>query len=228
MKKVVKTLIATFLFIFLTFQLNAQNSFSGQIVYKITYEGLGLNESMKSMLPGEMVFTLKENKSKSVLKTAMGDQTTIFDGNTKSVINLIDIMGKKVAIRKNTDELELGRKKYNDLKITFSEETKEIAGYKCKKAMVLVNAAAFNGPNTFTVFYTEELGNIGINYSDELFNQIHGVMLQYEINTRGLLMKFLATEVSKKDIDDDEFSIPSDYKETTQDALNKMFGNGMI
>ena len=203
----------------------AQKLFQGRIFYELSYEGAGLNESIKSMLPKEMTLSLKNNKSRSELKTGMGDQITIFDGESKSVINLLDIMGQKVAIKKSTEEIDRERNKYTDLKITLSKETKQIAGYNCKKALIEVNSADFNGKQNFTVFYTDELGNKGVNYSDPLFNKIEGVMLQYELNARGLLMKFMATEVKTEALSDDEFSVPGNYKEMTQDELKKMFGN---
>ena len=205
---------------------NAQKAFEGQIIYEISYEGEGLNEQMKSMLPDEMTFMLKDNNSRSELKTGMGNQVTIFKGDTKTAISLMDFMGQKVAIKKTIDELNLDRKKYNDLKVILGKETKEIAGYQCKKATIEVNSVDFNGLSTFTVYYTEQLGNIGINYSDPLFNQINGVMLEYEIKARGLLMKFSATKVNPQKIPEDAFTIPGDYKEMTQDELKKLFGGG--
>lgn len=204
---------------------NAQNNFEGQIKYKITYEGADLNESIKMMLPDEMTFILKKDKSRSELKTGMGDQITIFDGNSKTALNLMNIMGQKIAIRKSVDEINLDRKKYPDLKVVFGDETKTIGGYLCKKASIEVNAADFDGQSTFSVYYTEELGNTIINYSDPLFNQIKGVMLEYEIKARGLLMRFTASEIKAMNISDEMFSIPDDYKEMTQDELKKIFGN---
>ncbi len=202
----------------------SQKMFQGQIRYAISYEGMGLNESMKAMLPDEMVFFLKNNKSKSELKTGMGDQITIFDGNNKTSISLMDFAGRKVAVKKSVDEINLERKKYNDIKVIFEEETKVIEGYLCKKVTIEVNAADFNGENAFTVFYTDELGNTGINYGDPLFNQIDGVMLEYEIKARGLLMRFSATEIKEEALADEIFSIPADYKEMTKDELKKLFG----
>lgn len=203
----------------------AQKTFQGQIKYTITYEGMELDESTKSFLPGEMTFFLKENKSRSELKTGMGDQVTIFNGDSKTSINLMNIMDRKIAIKKTTEEIKLERKRYHDLKVVYSNETKEIAGHLCNKAVIEVNAADFNGASSFTVFYTDELGNPGINYSDALFNQIKGVMLEYEIIARGLLMRFSASEINKETISDDLFTVPSDYKEMTRDELKRLFGS---
>ena len=225
MKKLIQTLLLILLAISASFTSNAQKGFVGHVLYQIDYDGLGENAAMKSMLPSEMTLTLKDNKSRSELKTGMGNQITIFNKESKTVVNLLDIMGQKVAIKKSVGEVELERAKYSDLKVTISDETKNIAGYDCKKALIEVNAEDFGGLTTFTVFYTEELGNLGINYSDPLFNKINGVMLQYEISTRGLLMKFSASEVKAEDVPDNAFAIPSDYKEMTQDELKKMFGS---
>jgi GLPGLI family protein len=225
MKTLSKSRIVLFIVLCCSIGLNAQKEFEGQIKYAITYEGMGLNESMKSILPEEMIFILKENKSRSELITGMGDQINIFDGNTKTSINLMDIIGQKIAIRKTIKDLDLDRKKYQELKVDFKDETKEIAGYACKKATIKVNATDFNGESSFNVYYTEDLGNTGINYGDPLFNQINGVMLEYEIKARGLMMRFSASEIKSEAISDDTFSIPEDYKEMTRDELKRLFGN---
>jgi GLPGLI family protein len=225
MKTFLKLSISFCLFLILSSNVLAQNSFSGQIIYNLSYDGLEINDAMKAMLPEEMTLTLKQNKSKTEIKTGMGDQISIFDGNTKSSVSLINMMGQKVAIRKSLDEVNLDRNKYPDLKVTLIDETKEIAGYECSKAVIEVNAADFDGLSTFIVFYTEELGNMGINYSDPLFGKIKGVMLEYEIKTRGLLMKFKASEINKSEVSDDDFLIPEDYKEMSAEELKKMFGN---
>ncbi|MBU1012907.1 MAG: DUF4412 domain-containing protein [Bacteroidetes bacterium] len=225
MKKIFQTLLLFILAISASFTGNAQKGFAGHILYQIDYDGLGENAAMKSMLPSEMKFILKNNKSRSELKTGMGNQITIFDSESKTIVNLLNIMGQKVAIKKSLGEIELERTKYSNLRVSISDETKNIAGYNCKKALIEVNAEDFGGLTTFTVFYTEELGNTGINYSDPLFNKINGVMLQYEVSTRGLLMKFSASEVKTEDVPDSAFAIPSDYKEMTQDELKKMFGS---
>jgi len=225
MKKFYQTFLLIILSIAASLTSNAQKNFAGHILYQIDYDGLGENAAMKSMLPSEMKFILKNNKSRSELKTGMGDQITIFDSDAKTVVNLLDIMGQKVAIKKSVGEIERERTKYSKLKVSISDEIKNIAGYNCKKALIEVDAEDFGGLTTFTVFYTEDLGNMGINYSDPLFNKINGVMLQYEISTRGLLMKFSASEVKAEDVPENAFAIPSDYKETTQDELKKMFGS---
>ncbi len=225
MKTLSKSTIVLFIVLLCSVGLNAQKAFEGQIKYAITYEGIGLNESMKSILPIEMTFTLSENKSRSELKTGMGDQINIFDGNTKTSINLMDVMGKKVAIKKASEELNLDRKKYSDLKVILNDETKEIVGYNCKKATIEVNSADFNGESSFIVYYTEDLGNTAINYGDPLFNQINGVMLEYEIKARGLMMRFSATEIKSETVSDDAFLIPTDYIEMSRDELKRLFSN---
>lgn len=216
-------LIASF-GLLLNFNSISQNSFSGTIFYEITFEGLELDSELKSILPSEMIVILKDNKSKSILPTTMGDQITIFNGESKTLVNLIDILGQKIAIKKSREEIEIERNKYKNLVINWSTETKEIAGYLCKKAEVEVNADDFNGLSKFNIFYTDELGNLDINFSDALFNKINGVMLQYEINAKGLMMKFSATQIIASEISDEEFKIPVAYKEMTKDELNNLLG----
>lgn len=225
MKSIYKFFLIAGLGLLLNSNLIAQDSFSGIITYQIKFDGLELDAELKSALPSEMIVILKDKKSKSILPTMMGDQITIYNGESKTLVNLIEIMGQKIAINKSSKEIEIERNKYKNLIINLSTETKEIAGYLCKKAEVEVNAADFDGLSKFSIFYTEELGNLGINYSDALFNKIKGVMLQYEIKTKGLMMKFSAIDIKATEISDEEFKIPAEYKEMTKEELNNLFGD---
>ncbi|MCK4408353.1 MAG: hypothetical protein KAV44_11800, partial [Bacteroidales bacterium] len=63
-----------------------------------------------------------------------------------------------------------------------------------------------------------------LNSGQALYSEIDGVLLEYEIDAKGMAMKFEATSVEKKNVSDKEFDIPEDYKITTKDELESMFG----
>ena len=167
----------------------AGKDFNGIISYKITYEQEGMSEQMLAMLPSTMTVIIKGDKSKTTMNTPMGNQTSIFDGSKMLAINLLDMMGQKFAIRQSLEEIEEERTKYSNVIINYLEETKEIAGYSCKMANVTVNHPDFNGKATLVVYYTDELGDKSLNYSEALFNEIDGVKLKYAVFARILKIK---------------------------------------
>ena len=64
---------------------------------------------------------------------------TITDYTEKSSVSLINMMGQKYAIKQTTAEIEKENTAAGTTTVELSDETKVIAGYTCKKAVVTVN-----------------------------------------------------------------------------------------
>ena len=61
--------------------------------------------------------------------------TTIFDANTGSGVILREVSGQKLLIRMNPDNWTERNRMYDGICIRIRAETREIAGYKCIKAV---------------------------------------------------------------------------------------------
>ncbi|MDZ7740233.1 MAG: hypothetical protein U5Q03_00275 [Bacteroidota bacterium] len=197
--------------------------FNGIITYKISFPDSDFDAQTMSMLPKVATVMVKDNMMKTSITMGMGTQTSIVDGNTKTTVSLIDMMGQKYAVRTTEEENFEELEKY-ETSVEETGETREIAGHDCKKVIVHVKNKETEDETDITVFYTDkyEIGNI---YSDKaMFEKINGLMLQYEIDTKGMKMVFTATDVKKKKVSDDEFEIPEGYTETTQEELRRNFG----
>lgn len=206
------------------FSLTAQNSFKGEVIYHISYEGEAVTEEVLSILPNQMNLVIKGVKSRATMKTPMGDQVTIIDKSKQIVINLLDIMGRKFAVQQTLEEIKLGQNSYPELEVEFTNETLEIAGYVCKKAVIHVDHDDFGGKVSFVAYYCEELEADGLNFPDPLFCKITPLLLQFETEARGLLMRFTATSVEKKKIAESHFKIPKEYQLTTKEEMKKSLG----
>ena len=228
MKKSIQIILiaSALIFVFTNQSFAGKKPFKGVITYKIAYSGLELDDATKAMLPKILTVMIKGNMSKTSINTVMGMQTTIYNGNDKTSVSLIDmkeIMGQKYAIQTSTEEINKEIEEQNQPTVKYPDETKEIAGYVCKKAEVTV-IDDYGSETTFTVFYTNELGGKALNSGQALYSEIDGVMLEYEIDSGGMTMKFTAISVKKKNISDKEFTIPDEYKTITKDELKGMFG----
>ncbi|HBX49643.1 MAG: hypothetical protein A2275_11425 [Bacteroidetes bacterium RIFOXYA12_FULL_35_11] len=207
-----------FAIVLLTFTLSfsfAQKSYV--IKYEMVYDAPGLDAAMKAQLPSEMTMYIKGNKMMQESKSSMGTQSAIYDGDTKSSIVLIDMMGQQLAIKVGKEEIEKQLTEMPKVTVDLFDETKKIAGYTCKKAEIT------EGDNTFTVFYTSDLGVSDINWATE-FKDIKGVMMEYSTSQQEMTVKFTAKEVKEQKIKDKQFTIPSGYKELTPEEAKKMFG----
>lgn len=201
--------------------------FKGVITYKITFPGMDIDPSMAAMMPKVATLAIRGDLSKFEISMGqMGKQMSIVNGTEKTVTTCMDMMGQKFFYVQDEEAIneELGDVENVDFQI--KDETKEIAGYECKKAQVTIN----NDGNEmmFTIYFTEEIGTSRMNFNNPYFKDVPGAMLEFEIDTGGgQRMKMEAVSVDKKNVADSEFEVPEGYEEKTQKELEQMFGGGM-
>lgn len=194
--------------------------FKGVITYKITISGSGVNDEMKNMMPKTMVMSIKGNKARSEMVMPMGKTVNITDGDAKTSITLMDMMGQKIAIKSTTDEINKEVADAPKANVNVTGETKDICGYTCKKAII-----TFEGEDTeIIVYFTEELGGSALNFDNPQFKDINGVMLEFEMPNDSFTMQFTATGIEKKNVEDSEFTIPDGYTIKTREEMQGMFG----
>lgn len=196
--------------------------FEGIITYKITYPDSKFTESQLAMFPKVMTVMVKGSKSKTEMSTGMGNQTEINDYTEKTKTALLDMMGQKYAIKETAAEIQKDMEKEPTAKVEVTNETRTIAGYVCKKALV---TAEQDGKKTvFEVWFTDEIGSKDANFDNALYKEIDGVLMEFMMKTPQLTMKFTVSSVEKKSVSAKEFEIPADYKLTTKEELKSKFG----
>jgi GLPGLI family protein len=199
--------------------------FSGVITYKISYPGMEIDASMAAMMPKMATLSIKENMSKFEISMGqMGKQIQIIDGEAKTVTTVMDMMGQKFYYVESEDEI-MAEEGSGDVKVDIKDETKEIAGYECTKAVVTVTESGEE--MMFTVFFTEEIGSSSLNIDNPYFKEIPGAMLEFEIDTGAGTMKMEALSIDKKKLSDADFEVPEGYEKKTSAEIKQMFGGGM-
>ncbi len=223
--KLIKTAFLLLLAVSFSVAVNAQakgGSFKGTITYKITYPESNLDASQLTAMPQFMTLTLSGNKSKAEMSMAMMDQILLMDSDAKTTVILVNINGQKVALKpKKAGEKPSGKEPV----VEPAGETKEIAGYVCKKANIHYGDEKSKA-DPMSVYYSEELGNNKIFFDNEYRNLV-GIPLEFKYKMQGMNMLLTATKVEPGKVKDREFEIPSDYKESTPEELRRMFGGGM-
>ena len=155
---------ASLLFFFIAFLIAGTNTYAGKkpfqgiITYKITYPNSSFDATVMSQLPAALNVFYGKDKVKTSMKMASGAQEQITNLEDHSSTALIDIMGQKYAIHSTREEIE---KEMEDVEtnVEYLDETKEIGGYECKKALVKVKTKKTGDEYTATVYVTEELEN---------------------------------------------------------------------
>jgi GLPGLI family protein len=225
MKKIIMKCTLTFIFLFfVSAVLLAGKPFDGVITYKISYPDSKYTEAQLNMFPKIMTVSVKGSKARTEMNVGGGTTVAILDYVAKTKVALINMMGQKFAIKQTKQEIEKENAEQPKGIVNVTNETKNIAGYNCKKAIVTSEEDGVK--TTFEVWFTEELGGRDANFNNSLYKDINGVMLEFMIKTPQITMKLSAISVEKKAVPAKDFEIPADYTLTTQEELKSKFGGG--
>lgn len=216
-----KILLLSSVFLFLSFGLKAQNKVlleGFSVIYGVNVNTPGMNETIKSMMPKEMVITYKGDMVRTEMVTPMTTSITIIDTKKNKGTTLMEMFGNKIAMDL-TDQLKSGQDiKASNVDIEITKETKMIAGYKCTKAITRVKDSA----EPIVVYFTEELPMVK-NQLTSSFSGINGCLLEFSTNQGGMALKMTAKTVSFGDISDNKFIVPEGYQKMDAKDLQNMF-----
>lgn len=211
---------------------------------------------------------IKNDLVKTVINSEMGRTSTIRDNAQKKTTTLMEMMGNKTGFYATDAEMEEGRKRMDSMMqsrnpsgenrnstpasvdINYTEETKKIAGYDCKKAFVITtrttNTISQDGVlgtkttrDTAVVWFCPDIKIQGLtntggagggfamftNSSLGGLDKLSGFPLQYEMNMRRgrkMVVEVIKLETDKE-IKDKEFEVPKDFE---LKAMKDMQGPG--
>jgi hypothetical protein len=205
-----------------------------------------IRRSMMDAGETKSVTYYKGDMVKTVVENDMGRNTTIRDNSMRKTTTLMEIMGNKRGFYATDDEQEEMRKKMDSMmrangdaqappaqaqplvEVFYREESQKVAGYVCKKAVVVYSRS--NGSTDSTVaWYNTEVMIKGLHYTggpgggfmsirrsngQEGFDKIEGFIMQYESNMgRGRKMTVTVTKLDiQKEVKDKEFEISKDFE----------------
>ena len=158
--------------------------------------------------------------SRTEISMGMGKNITIYNAEYNSAVSLIDMMGQKLAIKMTPEDLDKEAAETGDVEVVHLDETKDILGYSCKKALVKVKDSG----DEFEVYYTEELSTGIENHGNPMFKDIKGMMMEFVMEQNGMKMHFLAVSVDKKKVSKKDFEVPEGYEEITEEEMQSRFG----
>ncbi len=219
-----------FLILFL-FSVNlsiAQNLLKeGKLFYEISYQNLPLNmKRNEHLLPHEASFYFKDNRTRMEMGLAgMGKNTTIYNGNTKETIVLLNIFSKKLALKKSDSEMVAFKKELvpDSLQLSFRvnilEDYKKIAGYNCQKAQVIRQTLYDTTSND--CWFTKEIPPYNTQ-TEEGLKEIPGFLMQYSSNNNGVIMQLTVKMVSPLPMEDKLFEIPTTYQVVTDAEFKRL------
>lgn len=219
-----KKLILSAAIVFMAFgAANAQVK-EGSVTYEVVMDGLPPEQA--AMMGGmEMVMTFKNGKSRSELSSAFFTNISINDG--KKTTTLMDQMGQKFYYETTEEDMNKNASKNEDAKIEYKDETKKVAGYDCKKA--IIKSKDEKGEESITnVWYTEQIPVTGQGSGKggaSAFKKLKGAPLEFDMAQGPYKMKFTATTVSTAAVSDSKFVVNTDgYVKKSIEDIKKMGG----
>lgn len=223
-----KKILFSFALLLVSFTMNYAQITEGHVKYKIEVSTENPDmEMVVGMMQGSTLdIYFKEKMTRAEMKMgSMMNITTISDEKSGEILMLMSGMIGKKAISTSTEELQgETQAEKPTYEVELVDETKEIAGYTCKKAILTDEDG-----NENVFWYTEEIevSKKGQNYLNE---NVPGYPMQYEINNNGFVMGMTVTEIkeelSKAELKLFNMDIPDGYTEMTMEELQQM-GMGM-
>lgn len=215
------------LFILQTNVSNAQLE-QGHIGYDVEMSSDDPDMAMAVMMfsGSKMNLYFAEKKARTDLDMGtMLSMTTIVDSESSEILILMGGMLGNKAILTNSEEMEADEESIEEPTVTLTKETKEIAGYECKKA-IITDADG----NEMEYWYTEEISTVTTEKNSAV-SKLPGLALQYTVDREGMLMSFTAsvveTTLDEETIDAKlSLEIPEGYEELTYEEFTSM-GAGM-
>jgi len=194
----------------------------GTIEYKLEYLDDANEKPIISLLPTEMKIQFKKGYYIQSVEGWMGifRMAGVNDVNAKKKSALLKIMNKKYLYQVDGNSDGFGFNPMKDKKIELTEETKEIAGYKCKKANI--TWSDYN----FVIYYTNEIKIDEPNWNNP-FPEIDGVLLEYQYEMFDIKTKVTATAVTKEEISEEVFEIPAGYKNVSKKEMEDVINDLM-
>lgn len=197
----------------------------GHIIYDIQLESDQPEvQAQIGMLAGSTLEVFYQDaKSKTV--SSMGSlitTTTISDADTGETLLLMSGMMGKLASKSNANDEE-EKEEEPEITVELMDETKEILGYTCKKAILTSEDGT-----EMEYWYTEELER-GTIKAQGFSDKIPGVPLAFTVATPQMKMVYTAKEVStkiKKAKKVFDMEIPEGYAEKTKEEMKNMMGGG--
>ncbi len=142
------------------------------VVYAISITGMqnpnnGLKNAVKT-------FYIKGLQTRVDIASPAFNQSIIYDGNTGTAVILKEVGADKYISTYDAAKWKEANKKYEDISLSFTDQTKTILGFKCKNAV-----ARLKNGTSFSIFYATDIIP-SLSENPFQFKNIPGFVLEYE------------------------------------------------
>jgi GLPGLI family protein len=145
---------------------------------------------------------IKGNKSRTEMVSSLGTQATIIDAAKNNIAILKEFGEQKYLIQLTPANWKEANQKNDNVEFTYSEETKNILGYKCNKAI-----GKLPDGTTFVVWYTTDL--VPENKDFQYVNRtLPGLAMEYESNLGNFKLTYTVSKINLSPVPAAKFDLP--------------------
>ncbi len=191
----------------------------GYIEYSISYDQTTPLKIDADLLPKVMLIKFYDNSILNKVEAFSGSVslTYIINKELQKNITLVKLMNKKLYYEETIIEgkFPLSYNEMPGIEITKTDKTLNINGFHCNHAIGTLQDSTHY---TFDIYYTKEIIIDNPN-ANTPFEAIDGIMLKFDVKLFNRLMSLSATKIKRTDISFEEFMIPPDYEQVTEETI---------
>jgi hypothetical protein len=201
-----------------------RNICSGVIEYNITYLNQDLDRKTRDLLPRKMKLVFDERKAANSIDGFLGFYKlhAYTDFHSRKCSTLLKVFDKQYLFKGKRDEQMCCFDTMEDMEITETPDTKIIAGFNCKKAIIHLPSSQ----ETFAIYYTEEIKLRHPN-STNPYRKIKGVLMEFELDLLYLRMRFVAEKFHNSDEVVLQNTLPDQVKVVSRDQMTQILNKLM-
>lgn len=171
--------------------------------------------------PSKMTFRFKDSKCRGEISAGMGFLNTVLitNPNDKTLIQLVRLFQTKYAHVYELDEVQKENSIMPEYTLKLTDETKSIAGYKCKRAIFDFKDEKHAD---YDVYFTNDIEIETPNWASP-FHEIDGVLMEYQVSKYGMDLRFTAKSVIHSKVESSLFEISEDYKIVKAEDIENLF-----
>lgn len=194
---------------------------TGHVSYKIDVASEDPESAMAVAMFANSTMDLYFDEDISRVDLDMGGLmsiATVSNAESGEVLILLGGMMGNMGVITSLEEMGTDEDDSDEnITVTLLKETKTIAGYKCKKALLLDDEG-----NEITYWYTDKI-KANTKGQDNFNSKIPGFPLEYSVNNEGMLMTFSASVVDKSLENEEQLfaiEIPEGYEKMTYEEFS--------
>jgi GLPGLI family protein len=166
-----------------------------------------------------MKLMFNEKQASNIIEGFMGMyKLNVFTNfHSRKCSTILKVFDKNYVLKGGRNEQMCCFDAMEGMEIEETKDTKIIAGFNCKKAIIRLP-----GRNeTFTIYYTEEIALKHPN-STNPYSDINGVLMEFELNLLYLRMRFVAEKFQSCDEAELLPKFPDNSKEVSRNQMTEI------